>query len=145
MKVFHAEVAWSGAILFIESRIETLTVGKAHHGSNILHVEFQVAAIDEYRHGLVDSVLVDECGIVHVELHIAYSRHISAVGVQVLCQFLGRIVLVHKLPLDEQNVQYLGVQFIQYIGIDAFLIACSRLFVFSDIIFAIFVCMFIHH
>ena len=62
-----------------ERCVERLAVGKTNHIADFLHAEILISFVNKDGHRLINAILVDEGGVVHVKTHIDNSRNIAGI------------------------------------------------------------------
>ena len=122
------------AIDFEERGIERLTVGESNHIRDILHIQVLIAAVYQERHSLLDAVLIDIRGVVHVKTHVHDSRDVARVGSQILSELLSGVVFVLILFLDDDDVVDFFLQLIHEFGTDKRAIGSFLFFLFCDVV-----------
>ena len=101
-----------------EGCVERLPIGEAHHVADFFHAEILITFVNEQRHCIIDTIFVDERGVVHVEPDIDDRRDIPGVCSKILSEFLGGIILVTVLLFHHNNVHDLNLNDICTIDTD---------------------------
>ena len=73
--------------VFIERSIERLAVGKTYHCTDLLYGIVGIAFVCHQMFGIPNPVFIQQAGEIDSKARIDYSRQITCIGIQFLCQF----------------------------------------------------------
>ena len=79
LQVHQAILSWGDAYHPVERGVKRLTVGESDHIADLLHTKILIALVYENGHGFLNTILVNEGRVVHVETNINDGRNIAGI------------------------------------------------------------------